>query len=151
MREAFSEKLNNFLLQLRTDFRYAVEVRNREFLTAEYFQMLASHNVAHVFNHWTQMPSIGEQLAIEGSITASHIVARILTPLGVAYKQAVDNFFPYDKVKNPLETMRRDVAELAKEAINLKKKAYAIVNNRAEGNAPGTIAAIDAMIRKDIE
>ena len=47
--------------------------------------------------------------------------------------------------------MRRDVAELAKEAINLKKKAYAIVNNRAEGNAPGTIAAIDAMIRKDIE
>ena len=151
LREAFSEKLNNFLSQLRTDFRYAVEVRNREFLTAEYFQMLASHNVAHVFNHWTHMPSIGEQLAIEGSITADHIVARILTPLGIAYNQAVDNFFPYNEVKKPMAAMRRDVADLAKKAIILKKKAYAIVNNRAEGNAPETIAAIVSMIRKDIE
>ena len=151
LREAFSEKLNNFLSQLRTDFRYAVEVRNREFLTAEYFQMLASHNVAHVFNHWTQMPSIGEQIAIEGSLSADHIVMRILTPLGVAYKQAVADFFPYNELKRPMETMRRDVADLAVKAIKLKKKAYAIVNNRAEGNAPGTIAAIDAMIRKGIE
>ena len=151
LRTDFSEKLNSFLSQLPTNFRYAVEVRNRDFLTPEYFQMLASHNVAHVFNHWTYMPSIGEQLSIKGSLSADHIVARILTPLGVAYKQAVDNFFPYSELKKPMETMRRDVADLAKEAINLKKKAYAIVNNRAEGNAPGTIAAIDAMIRKDIE
>ena len=151
LRTTFSEKLDNFLSQLTTDFRYSVEVRNRDFLTPEYFQMLTSHNVAHVFNHWTHMPSIGEQLAIEGSLTADHVVARILTPLGVAYKQAVADYFPYNELKKPIETMRRDVADLAKEAINLKKKAYAIVNNRAEGNAPGTIAAIDAMIRKDIE
>ena len=151
LRDAFSEKLNDFLYQLPTEFQYSVEVRNRDFLTPEYFQMLASHNVAHVFNHWTQMPSIGEQIAIEGSLSADHIVMRILTPLGVAYKQAVDNFSPYDQVQKPMETMRRDVADLAKQAMNLKKKAYAIVNNRAEGNAPGTIAAIDAMIREGIE
>ena len=151
LRAEFGEKLSDFLSQLPTDFRYAVEVRNRDFLTPEYFQMLASHNVAHLFNHWTLMPSIGEQLSIKGSITADHIVARILTPIGVAYKQAVADFFPYNEVKKPMETMRRDVADLAKQAINLKKKAYAIVNNRAEGNAPGTIAAIVAMIRKDIK
>ncbi len=151
LRAEFSEKLNAFLSQLPADFRYAVEVRNRDFLTPEYFRMLASHNVAHLFNHWTHMPSVGEQLEIEGSITADHIVARILTPLGVAYKQAVADFFPYTKLTKPMETMRRDVADLAVQAINLKKKAYAIVNNRAEGNAPGTIAAIDAMIRKGIE
>lgn len=151
LRYEFSEKLNDFLSQLPTDFRYAVEARNRDFLTPEYFQMLASHNVAHLFNHWTHMPSIGEQLSIKGSITADHIVARILTPLGVAYKQAVENFSPYNEVRIPMETMRRDVADLAVQAINLKKKAYALVNNRAEGNAPGTIAAIDAMIRKGME
>lgn len=151
LRAEFSEKLNDFLSQLPTDFRYAVEVRNRDFLTPEYFQMLSSHNVAHLFNHWTHMPSIGEQLSIKGSITADHIVARVLTPLGVAYKQAVENFSPYNEVRIPMETMRRDVADLAVQAINLKKKAYALVNNRAEGNAPGTIAAIDAMIRKGME
>ena len=149
--EIFTEDLDGFLNLLPTDFRYAVEVRNREFLTPEYFDMLRSHNVSHVFNHWTNMPSIGEQRSIPGSITADHIVVRILTPLGLAYKEAVDTFFPYKEVQKPIVSMRSDVAELVIEAINLKKKAYAIVNNRAEGNAPGTIEAIDAMIRNDIE
>ena len=149
--EIFTEDLDRFLESVPTDFRYAVEVRNREFLTPEYFDMLRSHNVSHVFNHWTNMPSIGEQRSIPGSITADHIVVRILTPLGLAYKEAVDTFFPYKEVQKPIVSMRSDVAELAIEAINLKKKAYAIVNNRAEGNAPGTIEAIDAMIRNDIE
>jgi len=151
LREAFSEKLDSFLGKLPTDFMYSIEVRNSDFLTPEYFAMLSKHKVSHVFNHWTHMPPIAEQLLIEGSITeAGHLVARILTPLGTAYKQAVDQFFPYNEVKQPMETMRRDVADLAIEAINLKKKAYAIVNNRAEGNAPGTIEAIDAMIRSYI-
>ena len=149
--EIFSEELDRFLKMLPTNFRYSVEVRNREFLTSEYFDMLRSHNVSHVFNHWTNMPSIGEQRSLSGSITADHIVARILTPLGLAYKQAVDNFFPYNEVKKPIQSMRKDVARLAIEAVDLKKKAYAIVNNRAEGNAPGTIEAIDAMIRGQIE
>ena len=151
LRKAFTEKLDSFLGKLPSDFMYSIEVRNRDFLTPDYFAMLSKHKVSHVFNHWTHMPSIGEQRSIEGSITdAGHLVARILTPLGTAYKQAVDKFFPYTKVQAPMERMRRDVADLAKEAINRKKKAYAIVNNRAEGNAPGTIEAIDAMIRSDI-
>ena len=149
--EIFTENLDRFLKLLPADFRYSVEVRNSEFLTPEYFDMLRSHNVSHVFNHWTHMPSIGEQRSLSGSITADHIVARILTPLGLAYKQAVDSFFPYKEVKKPIRSMREDVAQLAIEAINLKKQAYAIVNNRAEGNAPGTIEAIDAMIRGHIE
>ena len=149
--EIFTEELDKFLKLLPADFRYSVEVRNREFLTPEYFDMLRSHNVSHVFNHWTNMPSIGEQSSLSGSITADHIVVRILTPLGLAYKQAVDSFFPYKQVKKPIQSMRKDVAQLAIEAINLKKKAYAIVNNRAEGNAPGTIEAIDAMIRGEMK
>ena len=148
--EIFTEELDRFLGSVPADFRYSVEVRNREFLTPDYFDMLRSHNVSHVFNHWTNMPSIGEQRYLSGSITADHIIARILTPLGLAYKQAVDSFFPYNEVKKPIQSMRKDVAQLAIEAVDLKKKAYAIVNNRAEGNAPGTIEAIDAMIRGQI-
>ena len=40
------------------DFRYAVEIRNQEFLTPEYFACLRTHGVAHVFNAWTRMPPI---------------------------------------------------------------------------------------------
>src|SRR4051794_22482013 len=45
----FFGELDVFLAKLRPDFRYAVEVRNPEFLIPEYFAMLRSHNVAHVF------------------------------------------------------------------------------------------------------
>ncbi len=41
-------------------FRYAVEIRNSEYLKPDYFATLADHNVAHVFNAWTRMPDLGD-------------------------------------------------------------------------------------------
>ena len=40
------------------------------------FAVLREHNVAHVFNSWTRMPPIGEQLDIPGSLSAPFTVAR---------------------------------------------------------------------------
>src|SRR2546422_6177580 len=56
----WTEDLDAFLHQLPRDFRYAVELRNRELLTAAHGAVLARHGVAHVFNSWTEMPTIGE-------------------------------------------------------------------------------------------
>ena len=39
-----------FLGQLPTDWPYGVEIRNKNFLHAEYFAALKEHNVTHVFN-----------------------------------------------------------------------------------------------------
>lgn len=66
----FVTQLDQFLSALPKGWRYAVELRNRGWLVPEYFDMLRSHNVAHVFNNWTRMPSALEQLALEGSDTA---------------------------------------------------------------------------------
>ncbi|MEK6784184.1 MAG: hypothetical protein AABY61_01760 [Nitrospirota bacterium] len=38
--------------------------------------------------------------------------------------------------------MRRDTAELVKKAVREKRKAYALINNCSEGNAPLTIQAL---------
>src|SRR6266404_4845393 len=52
----FVGRLDPFLEALPSTFRYAVEVRNREYLQPYYFDCLRSHGAAHVFNSWTRMP-----------------------------------------------------------------------------------------------
>ena len=45
----FVERLDPFLAALPRRFRYAVEIRNEEFLDPDYFACLRNHGVAHVF------------------------------------------------------------------------------------------------------
>ena len=52
----FLAALEPMLRTLPETFRYAVEIRNPEFLAAQYFELLHEHNIAHVFNSWTRMP-----------------------------------------------------------------------------------------------
>lgn len=148
-RAQFMEGLRSFLSKLPTAFRYAVEVRNPDYLCPEYFQLLNACGATHCFSHWNYMPALAEQMraaAQGGGLSADFLVARILTPPGVNYQQAVDRFKPYDKIKEPLTQMRADVVRLARRALARKNKAFIIVNNRAEGNAPLTIDAIGRKI-----
>jgi hypothetical protein len=62
--------LDPFLESLPDGFRYAVEIRNQEYLTPEYLGVLASHNVAHTLNAWTRMPGLDEQAQLPGVLTA---------------------------------------------------------------------------------
>ncbi len=146
--EQFFECLDRFLGALPEDFRYATEIRNKEFLTNDYFSILNHHGATHCFNHWSSMPRLLNQMkaaADAGGLTASFYVTRILTPLGVSYEKAVEHFSPYDRMQRPNQEMREDVVRLVKRAIDTKKSAFVIVNNRAEGNAPLTIDAIGRM------
>lgn len=138
----FAERLDRFFGALPTDLPYAVEIRNSEYLAPEYFAVLRTHGVAHVFNSWTRMPAIGEQLLLHDSITANFIISRALLRPGRTYSEAVDAFAPYDHVQDENPTLRADLAALAKAALELRVPAYLIVNNRAEGSAPLTIAAV---------
>lgn len=138
----FAERLDAFFGALPTDLPYAVEIRNQEYLAPEYFAVLRTHGVAHVFNSWTRMPAIGEQLLLHDSITANFIISRALLRPGRSYSQAVDAFAPYDHVQDENPTLRSDLVALAKAALELRIPAYLIVNNRAEGSAPLTIAAV---------
>ncbi|MGQ0703640.1 MAG: DUF72 domain-containing protein [Gemmatimonadales bacterium] len=142
----FVERLDRFLDQLPPEGRYAIEVRNADFLTPAYFAVLREHDVAHVFNGWTRMPSLGRQLDLAGSVTASFIVARALLRPGRWYADAVDAFAPYDRIRDPNPELRTDLVRLVEAAERLRIPAYLLVNNRAEGNAPLTIAAVAGML-----
>lgn len=144
--DMFIRRLDDFFAALPTDAPYAVELRNREFLRPEYFAVLRNHGVAHVFNSWTAMPRLGEQLLMHESVTAPFIVARALLRPGRRYAEAVDLFAPYDRVQEPNPELRGDLAAIAKTAHDLRIPAYLIVNNRAEGSAPETIRAVAELV-----
>lgn len=144
--DSFAGRLDEFFAALPVEGMYAVELRNEEFLTPMYFAVLREHGVAHVFNSWTRMPSIGDQLDRPGSLSAPFIVARALLRPGRTYDEAVDAFAPYDRIQDPNPGLRRDLVRLIETAIEARIPAYLLVNNRAEGSAPLTIAEVARLL-----
>ena len=144
----FTEALDRFLEQLPAGWNYGVEIRNRTFLHADYFSVLARHHIAHVYNSWQEMPPIREQLAMPGSRTGPEFFgARLLLRPGRKYEDAVKLFSPYTEVKDMYPEGRDAGAKLVQEARKAGKspgsgKGFIYVNNRFEGNALETIAAI---------
>lgn len=140
----FAERLDAFLEALPREFRYGVEIRNPEFLTPEYLACLARHGVAHIYNAWTRMPDLPMQIGIPGSRTADFLVCRALLKRGRPYEEAVKKFSPYQAVQEVYEPARKGLRELLRIAREERKVTFVFVNNRLEGNSPGTIVSITA-------
>src|ERR1035437_3285621 len=141
----FIADLDKFLGQLPMGWPYGVEMRNRGWLKPEYFECLARHQVAHVFNRWDAMPAVGEQMAVPGSRTNPDLVAaRFLLKTGRKYEQAVKAFEPYDSIKeeNPEARAAGKALIEAGKAAGPKSRTFIYVNNRLEGNAIATIGAM---------
>ena len=138
----FVGALDPFLSALPQGWRFAVEIRNADFLVPRYFDCLRAHHVAHVYNAWTRMPEIPDQMAIPGSRTSDLIVARALLRQGRPYEEAVQKFEPYDRVQEVNESARKGLRELVHVALVDGNPAFLFVNNRLEGNSPGTMVAI---------
>jgi uncharacterized protein YecE (DUF72 family) len=137
----FMAKLDPFLKDLPEGYRYAVEIRNPEYLSPAYFELLASHNVAHVFNAWTRMPTLDDQVQLPGAFTADFTVVRALLAKGRTYERAVEAFEPYKLTQEPNDGARTALREIAGRSMARKIPAFLYVNNRLEGFAPGTIEA----------
>lgn len=149
----FIERLAAFLRLLPSDFQYAVEVRNPELLTKDYFAALNESRVAHCFNHWNAMLPMHLQMraaAEAGGLTADFYIARLLTPLGTSYQNAEEIFEPYDRVQVPNAQMRGDVLRLVRRALSTGKRAFVTANNKAEGNSPLTMVSIALLILQEL-
>lgn len=142
----FVRDLDEFLGKLPAGWRFGVELRNRKWLAPEYFDCLARHKIAHVYNSWSAMPPISEQLALAGSRSHPELsAARLLLAPGRTYEQAVRAFQPYDRTHEVNQEAREAAIELLAEALREKRnRTYLYVNNRLEGNALNTIAAVAA-------
>lgn len=141
----FLADLDAFLGRLPPGWPYGVELRNRAWLRPEYFACLRRHRVAHVFNSWQAMPPVGEQMDLPESRTHPDLAAaRFLLKPGRRYDEAVRTFQPYDRAREELPEARAAGRRLIAEgrARGPRARTFVFVNNRLEGNALETIAAL---------
>ena len=149
----FVAALDAFFNKLPRDWPFAVEMRNRQWLRPEYFAMLARHGVTHLFNAWSDMPPVEEQLALADSETnATLLAARFLLREGRSYEQAVKRFSPYAEVQDANPAGRAALVALARRILKSKGKSklLAFVNNRYEGHSPGTIRAVVEALQNEL-
>jgi uncharacterized protein YecE (DUF72 family) len=138
--DEFLPRLDAFLGRLPPGPNYAVEVRNPAILGARYSDILSTHRIAHVYNHWSTMLPLNVQHEKLGvTFTADIVLFRLLTPLGLSYSEAVERYTPYDRLQLPLPQMRMDTVRLTQQAVGEGRSVYVLVNNRAEGCAPMTV------------
>jgi len=140
--EEFNERLGAFLAELPPGFRYAVEIRNREYLGPDYFSVLRAHNTAHVFNAWTRMPELLEQIDEPGAFTADFTVVRALLKRGQPYEDAVKKYSPYKELQEPSPSVREGLVQITDRSRRAAIPSFVFINNRLEGHAPGTIEAV---------
>jgi len=138
----FLARLDRFLEKLPREFEYAVELRDRRLLTPAYRAMLARHAVAHTFNYWSAMPTPGQQAAIVPPEEGPFTVVRLLLKPGTWYEDQRDRFKPFNRVIAPDEAMRADVVTVVKRTLAQKRRAFVLVNNKAEGSSPLTVMAL---------
>jgi hypothetical protein len=91
------------------------------------------------------MPPLSEQIAMPGSFTVPDFFgARLLLKPGRKYEDAVKQFSPYNRIQDPYPEGRAAGVKLIKEGGRRggATQAFIYVNNRFEGNALQTNAAM---------
>ena len=71
------------------------------------------------------------------------------SPLKISYEAAKKRAEPYTKIVGELPEMRRETVELVRKAVAENRRAYVLVNNRSEGNAPLTVQALTESLSKE--
>jgi uncharacterized protein YecE (DUF72 family) len=147
--DAFAGALAAFLENVPPSHDYAIELREPKLLGAKYLETLARFGATHVFNLWTHMPTIGEQLAIPGTLReGTRVVVRLMVPRGKKYEALKKAWAPFDRIREIDERMRADVTTLVERAGAMGCEVYVIANNKAEGCAPLTVRALAERIAR---
>ncbi|WP_437878684.1 DUF72 domain-containing protein [Sorangium sp. So ce513] len=139
---AFFERLDAFLGALPRELTYAVEIRERAYLTGEYREILAARGVAHTYSYFRSMPTPGAQAGVVPVANAPFALVRLLLKPGRRYETEKQRFHPFNRVVEPDPAMRAEVARIVCEAASLGMQSFVLVNNKAEGSAPLTVRAI---------
>jgi uncharacterized protein YecE (DUF72 family) len=147
---AFAERLHGFLTKLPEGIVYAVELRNHELLTSDYAAVLDDAGAVHCHNVWTGMPTVLAQAKQLGPSTRRPLVVRWLMRQTDVYESALARYSPFDRIVDEDPANRSDVAHLAALAHHNGVPALVVVDNKAEGCAPESIARLAAAIADEL-
>jgi uncharacterized protein YecE (DUF72 family) len=140
--KAFTDRLHAFLRGLPAGVPYAVELRNPALLTAAYGDALADAGAVHCHNAWGAMPSVLRQARTIAPAARRPLVIRWLMQPGDRYEDAEKRYAPFHRIVDEDPVTRAGVADLVVKAHQHGVPALILVDNKAEGSAPPSIALL---------
>ncbi len=153
-RPALLERLDAFLTALPRG-RYAFEWRDPEIFGVDYADLLARHGAVHGFASHPRLPSLCEQASWFGGERAgagrepaegAPLIIRWLLARHMAYEEARAHFSPFNVLCQPDDATRQEIGGLVRGALRAGREAMVIINNKAEGSAPLSVARLAAAL-----
>jgi len=140
--EEFMDRLEAFLEQLPAGFRFALEVRNPEWLAQPLLDLCRRHGVAFVWSELRNMPHPADLSQRLDTRTADFVYARL-----IGDRKAVDRATKtFDRVVLDKDRDLRRWAELLAPAQQGTPESYIYANNHYAGHGPGTIRRLQELV-----
>lgn len=117
----------------------AVEVRDPQWLTPQFVNVLRATGATYCMGLHAKMPRISEQLPILRALWPGPLVCRWnLNPVHGAfgYEDARDAYEPYDKIIDPDLDTRTALVRVIAGTANAGQNVFVTLSNKAEGSAP---------------
>lgn len=139
----FLQRLDAFLAELPQRFRYAVEVRNKDWVREPLLELLRARNVAFVLSEVASMPHPAELAEEHDLVTADFLYVRLIGDRRVTDRASIAS----TGLKRPTfgelfvdksESLDR-WAELLRPAVASASETFAYANNHYAGHGPATI------------
>lgn len=132
--EQFFDRLNLFLDNLPSNFRYAVEIRNRQWLTREFTDILRARGVALAFVDHAWMPHADEIDSSIDPVTTDFSYIRL-----IGDRTEIESLTKtWEKeVINRDERLRR-WAKILEKMTGQNQLTFVYINNHYAGHAPAT-------------
>jgi uncharacterized protein YecE (DUF72 family) len=136
----FLQCFSSFIKGCKRDHPLAVETRNPNYLSEDYFAFLDEHQLMPVFLQGYYMPSIIELYRKWGARLRQPVVIRLHGPdrPGMEKRSSMQ----WDRLLEPRDAELDEIVRMIQDLLYRELDVYLNVNNHYEGSAPLTIERI---------
>jgi uncharacterized protein YecE (DUF72 family) len=146
-KEAFFERFGEFIRSAPAGVRYAVEIRNPNYYSPEFFRFLEENRLGFVYLDGYYMPPIGQVFERFAPSTADFQVIRLHGGDRLEIENETGEV--WDAVVAPKPEGLAAAAKIVRRNARKKVLTYVNVNNHYEGSAPLTIQRFLEVLRRE--
>jgi uncharacterized protein YecE (DUF72 family) len=135
-KELFFDKFHDFIAKAPKGYRYAIEIRNPNYLSPAFFQFLKDHDLGFVYLEGYYMPHIGEVYAKFQPATADFCIIRLHG--GDRMEMETQTGGLWNHVISPKPKGLKAAAQIVRANRKRNILTFVNLNNHFEGSAPIT-------------
>lgn len=139
------DKFENFFNVCSRDIPIAIELRNPNFLTEQYFIFLRDHGISNVFTQGYYMPDIVPLYWRFRDYIEDRTVIRLIGPDRKKIEDKTNK--DWSRIVSPKDDDLKNIADVLIELEKRGIKVFLNINNHYEGSAPLTIRKIEELLK----